>query len=139
MSRALTLESSFTTTIASLAPAPQTHEQVLPGALYVLVAAMSGSIVVRNRNILLRAAVPLAVGIGASWVVLPYTTRNVADLVWKYEERMPIISMNHMRVRGALEQGWKEARGRGEQVGEWTGGKVKGGREAMEEWVRKGR
>ncbi|KAL9024218.1 MAG: hypothetical protein Q9196_006679, partial [Gyalolechia fulgens] len=82
MSNILTRERSFTSTIASLAPPPTSHERIMPGALYVLVAAMSGSIVTRNRNILLRATVPFAVGVGAAWIVLPVTTRNVADLVW---------------------------------------------------------
>ncbi|KAI4124679.1 MAG: hypothetical protein LQ338_004679 [Usnochroma carphineum] len=80
MSLLLTQERSFTSTIASLAPPPGSHERLMPGALYVLVAAMSGSILTRNRNILLRATVPFAVGVGAAWVVLPVTTRNVADL-----------------------------------------------------------
>lgn len=111
----------------------------MPGALYVLVAAMSGSIVTRNRNILLRATVPFAVGVGAAWVVLPVTTRNVADLVWKYEERVPLIAENHLRVRGAAVQGWREIKDRGNRVKEWSDERVREGREAVEEWVRKGR
>ncbi|KAI4140597.1 MAG: hypothetical protein L6R39_005730 [Caloplaca ligustica] len=139
MSLLLTQERSFTSTIASLAPPPETHERLMPGALYVLVAAMSGSIVTRNRNILLRATVPFAVGVGAAWVVLPVTTRNVADLVWKYEERVPLIAENHLRVRGAAVQGWREIKDRGNRVKEWSDERVREGREAVEEWVRKGR
>ena len=139
MTRILSLESSFTSTIASLAPAPETHERVLPGALYVLVSAMAGSIVTRNRNILLRATIPVAVGVGASWIVLPYTTRNVADLVWRFEERVPVVSMNHMRIRGAAVEGWRQARERSKLVGEWVDERVTGSREAVEGWVRKGR
>ncbi|MCJ1473346.1 hypothetical protein MMC13_001997 [Lambiella insularis] len=139
MTRALHLESSFTSTIASLAPPPESHEHLLPSGLYVLVAAMAGSIVTRNRNILLRASVPLAVGVGAAWVVLPYTMRNVGDLVWKFEERAPVVAMNHMRVRGAVEEGWRQAQIRGERVGRWAEERVSEGREAVEGWVRKGR
>lgn len=139
MSLLLTQERSFTSTIASLAPPPGSHERLMPGALYVLVAAMSGSILTRNRNILLRATVPFAVGVGAAWVVLPVTTRNVADLVWRYEERVPLIKENHLRVRGAAIQGWKEIRERSERVKGWSDEMVREGREAVEGWIREGR
>ena len=92
MDSALHLEDSFTSTVASLAPSPQSGEKLMPGTLYVLVAAMTGSIVSRNRNIILRGAIPLAVGIGAGWVVLPVTMRNVSDLLWKYEQRFPAVA-----------------------------------------------
>ena len=111
----------------------------MPGALYVLVAAMAGSIVSRNRNILLRATVPVAVGLGAAWIVLPVTMRNVGDLVWTYEEKAPVISMNHMRLRGAVEEGWRQAKIHGEATKRWSDERVKEGREAVEGWVRKGR
>ena len=99
---------------------------------------MAGSIVSRNRNILLRGSVPLAVGIGAAWVVLPYTTRNVANLVWTYEERVPVIAENHMRIRGAAEEGWRQAKIRGEITKKWSEERVKNSRETIYGWVRKG-
>lgn len=58
-------ETNFTNTIASLAPSPETGEQLLPGLIYVLVATMAGSIVSRNRNLLVRATFPIAVGVTA--------------------------------------------------------------------------
>jgi len=109
----------------------------MPGALYVLVAAMTGSIISRNRNILLRASVPLALGLGTAWVVLPVTTRNVGDLVWTYEKRAPFIAENHMRIRGAIEEGWRQAKTRGEATKEWSDERVRESREAIEAWVRK--
>lgn len=139
MTRALHLEHSFTSTIASLAPPKETNEHLLPGGLYVLVAAMAGSIVSRNRNILIRATFPLAVGIGAGWIVLPHTMRNVGDLVWKFEERAPVVAINHLRVKGAVAEGWKQVKERGEVTGKWADEKVKEAREAAEGWVRKGR
>lgn len=139
MTRALHLEHSFTSTIASLAPPKESNEHLLPGGLYVLVAAMAGSIVSRNRNILIRATFPLAVGIGAGWIVLPYTMRNVGNLVWSFEERVPLVAMNHLRVKGAAEEGWRQLKGRSEVVGKWADEKIKEGREAAEGWVRKGR
>ncbi|KAL8848545.1 MAG: hypothetical protein Q9221_006434 [Calogaya cf. arnoldii] len=138
MSAVLTQERSFTSTIASLAPPRESNERIMPGALYVLVAAMSGSILTRNRNILLRATVPIAVGVGAAWVVLPLTTRNVADLVWTYEERAPLVAENHMRVRGAAIEGWRQIKLRGEKVGDWSEETIREGRRAVEGWVSKG-
>ena len=111
----------------------------MPGAIYVLVAAMAGSIVSRNRNILLRGTAPLVVGLGTAWVVLPVTMRNVSDLVWTYEEKVPLISTNHMRIRGALEEGWRQSRSRTEATINWSDQRVREGREAIEGWVRKGR
>lgn len=105
----------------------------------MLVAAMSGSILTRNRNILLRATVPLAVGVGAAWVVLPITTRNVADLMWTYEEKAPLIAENHLRVRGAAAEGWKQIKMTGEKVKGWSDERVRESREAVEGWVRKGK
>lgn len=139
MTRALHLENSFTSTIASLAPPKESNEHLLPEGLYVLVAAMAGSIVSRNRNILVRATFPLAVGIGAGWVVLPYTMRNVGNLVWSYEERAPVVALNHLRVKGAVEEGWRQVKGRSEVVERWAEEKIREAREAAEGWVRKGR
>ena len=111
----------------------------MPGLLYVLVSAMAGSIVSRNRGILLRATVPLAVGIGAGYVVLPHTMRNVGDLVWRYEEKVPVLAMNHVRLRGAAEETWRQTVVHGRLAGAWADEKVRVGREAIEDWVRKGK
>lgn len=110
---------------------------MMPGALYVLVATMAGSIVSRNRNILLRASVPFAVGLGAAWTVFPATTRNIADLIWTYEEKSPLIANNHMRVRGASTEGWRQIKARGEATRQWSENIVRESRRAVENWVRK--
>jgi len=135
----LHLESSFTSTIASLAPSPQSGEKLMPGTLYVLVAAMTGSIISRNRNILLRATFPLAVGIGAGWIVLPTTMRNVSDLLWKYEERFPAIADGHIRTRQSIEQAWKFARVHTKLAVDKVDETVHEGRETVEGWVKKGK
>ena len=111
----------------------------MPGALYVLVSAMAGSIVVRNRNILLRATAPVALGLTAGWVLIPHTMRNVGDLVWQFEEKAPVIALNHLRVSGAAEEGYRQIRQRSKSLGEWADERVSNGREAVEGWVRKGR
>jgi organizing structure protein 2 len=133
------LESSFTSTVASLAPSPQSGERLMPGSIYVLVAAMTGSIMSRNRNILLRAAFPLAVGIGAGWVVLPVTMRNVSDLLWQYEKRFPVIAEGHIRTRESIEKAWRMARVHSQQAVAIVDEKVGEGRDTVEGWVRKGK
>lgn len=135
----LDLETSFTSTIASLAPAPQSGEKLMPGSIYVLVAAMTGSIISRNRNILLRGFVPLAVGIGAGWVVLPVTMRNVSDLLWKYEQKFPAVAEGHLRTKAGFEKAWYMARLHSEQAVRIVDEKVGEGRDAVEGWVRKGK
>lgn len=139
MDSALHLEDSFTSTVASLAPSPQSGEKLMPGTLYVLVAAMTGSIVSRNRNIVLRGAIPLAVGIGAGWVVLPVTMRNVSDLLWKYEQRFPAVADGHIRTREGIEKAWRMARIHTQQAVNIVDDKVSGGRAVVEDWVKKGK
>ena len=65
--------------------------------------------------------------------------RNVAELVWTYEERVPVVAINHMRVRGAVEEGWRQAKIHGEGAKRWGDEMVREGREKVEGWVRKER
>ncbi|KKK12344.1 hypothetical protein ARAM_005702 [Aspergillus rambellii] len=106
LSRALHVENAFTKTIASLAPSPESGEQLLPGGIYVVVAAMAGSIVARNRGRLLRSATPLAFGTVAAWSLLPVTMRNVSDLIWEYEKRVPAVADQHLLLREKAEYIW---------------------------------
>ena len=138
MSNLLKQEQNITYTIASLAPPPQSGERLMPSALYVLVASMAGSIISRNRNIILRATTPAAIGIGAAYVVLPYTMQNVGNLMWSFEEKSEVIAVNHLRIRGAIVEAIKQAKIRGERTREWSEGMVRDGRELVEAWVRKG-
>ncbi|KAL2104484.1 hypothetical protein VUR80DRAFT_398 [Thermomyces stellatus] len=135
---AFNLEQSFTSTVASLAPPRESGERLMPGAVYVLVAAMAGSIVARNRNVLLRATAPLAFGIGAGWVTLPITMNNVAALAWKYEQRFPAVASTHVKIRESVEQGWSFAKVHKDVGLRYVDDKVTSTREAIEGWVRKG-
>lgn len=139
MDSAFHLEKSFTETIASLAPPRETGEKLMPGTIYVLVAAMAGSILTRNRNILLRASMPIALGIGAGWVVLPVTMRNVADLMWKYEEKFPAVADSHVRFRDGIQRGVRFAKVHTQLGANYIDEKVTDAREAVEGWVRKGK
>ncbi|KAL5334472.1 apolipo protein O-domain-containing protein [Aspergillus crustosus] len=106
LSRALHIENAFTNTIASLAPSPESGERLLPGGVYVVVAAMAGSIVARNRGRFLRGTTPLAFGTIAAWSLLPVTMRNVSDLIWRYEKRFPVVADQHLRIRNQAEHIW---------------------------------
>lgn len=139
LSSVLRHERSFTHTIAALAPPAESRERLVPGGLYVLVAAMAGSIVSRNRNILLRASVPTFVGLSAALLLLPVTTRNVGELVWTYEERVPVIALNHLRIRGFVKGGVDESKRIYSNLREAVEEGVRDGRQAVEGWVSKGR
>lgn len=139
MTRFLKMESSFTSTIRSLAPPRESGEKLLPGGIYVLVAAMAGSIVARNRNILLRAIVPVATGVGAGYAVLPITTRNVGNLVWSYEERYPVIRDNHLRVSNGIRHFYETGKAHSQMGLAMAEDKVEGVGKSLEDWVKKGK
>ncbi|KAM4054825.1 apolipoprotein O domain-containing protein [Hirsutella rhossiliensis] len=139
MDSALDLEQSFTNTIASLAPPRDSGERLMPGAIYVLVAAMAGSIVARNRNIIVRASLPLALGFAAGWAVVPLTMRNVSDLAWKYEQRFPTVADSHLRLREGVERGVSFAKVHSQLGVRYVDDKVTNAREIVEGWVKQGK
>jgi len=139
LASALKLENDFTNTIASLAPARETGERLLPNGIYVLVAAMAGSIVTRNRNIVLRATVPAIVGFAAAKAVLPVTMRNVGDLAWSYEQRFPALADTHARVHDRVGRFVETGVAHSKMSVIMLEDKVAGVRETVEGWVRKGK
>ncbi|SCU99391.1 LADA_0H19482g1_1 [Lachancea dasiensis] len=78
-------EKRLTTTIANLHSDPR--EDLLPGLTYSVVAAMSGSILARNRNILARLTAPLALGTICFSYVLPVTSSNSFSLLFDLEKQ----------------------------------------------------
>lgn len=139
MTSALNLEHSFTSTLYSLKPPRETGERIMPNSLYVFVSAMAGSIVTRRSNILLRATVPFAAGLGAANYLLPLTTHNVGQLVWTYEQRVPVIAENHERIQERVTRFWETSRAHSAMGVQMLTDKTKEARESAEEWVRKGR
>lgn len=137
--RVFDLERSFTETVASLAPSRESGERLMPGAVYVLVAAMAGSILTRRSNVLLRATVPLAFGVGAGWALLPVTMRNCADLAWTFEQRVPVVAQAHLQTRAAVERAAYFTRLHAELGKTYASDKVTEVRETMEDWVKKGK
>ncbi|KAL7943455.1 apolipo protein O domain-containing protein [Trichoderma barbatum] len=139
MDSAFDLEQSFTRTIASLAPPRESGEKLMPGTIYVLVAAMAGSILTRNRSVVLRATLPFALGVGAGWTVLPITMRNVSDLAWKYEQKFPVVAESHIRLREGIQKGIHFAKVHREVGVQYVDDKVTNVREAVENWVAQGK
>ncbi|EFQ99103.1 hypothetical protein MGYG_02116 [Nannizzia gypsea CBS 118893] len=138
VARVLHAESQFTSTIASLAPPRESGERLLPGGIYVLVSAMAGSIVSRNRGILLRTASPIALGTVAAWSLLPITMRNVSDLVWEYEKKVPALAENHLYLQYVAEHSVQQAIRVGGETRVWMESKIGQGRETLEKWISKG-
>jgi organizing structure protein 2 len=139
LTQTLRLEHSFTSTVRSLAPPRQSGEKIFPGALYVLVASMAGSIVTRNRNILLRASVPVAVGIAAANLVLPITSKNVGDLIWTYEEKYPVLADTHLRARNRIAEFVETGKAHAGMGLGMVEGKLNETKDGLEDWVKKGR
>ncbi|RMZ75513.1 hypothetical protein DV737_g5266, partial [Chaetothyriales sp. CBS 132003] len=132
-------ETKIANTITSLAPAPETGEKLLPGGIYVLVAALTGSIVSRNRGIFLRTLTPLGVGIAAGWALLPVTMTNVSDLIWEWEKKVPAISEAHIRARDGIVDAWNQLERGGKKVVSEVESGAEGARKGIENWVGKGK
>ncbi|EGP83689.1 unnamed protein product [Zymoseptoria tritici ST99CH_1A5] len=139
MSRFMEAEHSFTSTVASLAPPKQSNEKLLPGGIYVLVAAMAGSIISRNRNILLRFATPILTGVTTAHYVVPRTTENVGNLVWKYEEKFPVVRDNHLRISEGIRHFVETGKAHSQMGLAQAEEKIQEARESVLDYVRKGR
>ncbi|KAI7847787.1 apolipo protein O-domain-containing protein [Circinella umbellata] len=77
-------------------------EEILPNALYIGVAALAGTILARNRNIVLRFATSTALAVGASHYLLPKTTHNVCVQLEKVERKYPQLQSAHQSVNEAV-------------------------------------
>lgn len=137
ISRFLNAEHSLAETVASVGPSRTSNEQLLPGTLYIAVATMAGAIVSRRRLFPIRALTPVAVGIGASWYFLPQTTRNVGDLLWRYEEKVPQVAEAHLQTRKVLEDTWKTVEGSTREGRRLVEDSVSKARVQVEEWVKR--
>lgn len=132
-------EHSFTSTIASLAPPKESNERLLPGGIYVLVAAMAGSIISRNRNILIRFVTPIITGVTTAHYVVPRTTENVGNLIWSYEEKFPVVRDNHLRISQGVRHFIETGKAHSQMGLAMAEERVQGVRESVEDWVKKGK
>ncbi|OJJ45373.1 hypothetical protein ASPZODRAFT_167821 [Penicilliopsis zonata CBS 506.65] len=138
LSRAFHIENAFTNTVASLAPSPESGERLVPGSVYVAVAAMAGSIVSRHRGIVLRTASPLALGTIAAWTILPVTMRNVSDLIWEYEKKVPAVAEQHLLIRNKAEYIYYTGMAHSGMARSMMEDKISMARQKLEDLVRKG-
>lgn len=76
-------EKNITSTIANLHSDPR--EELLPGFAYIVVGAMSGSVLTRSKNIFARFTAPLILGSACFYYALPTTFKNTARLVHELE------------------------------------------------------
>lgn len=76
-------EKNISSTIAGLHSDPK--EELLPGFTYVVVGAMSGSVLTRGRNIFARFTAPLLLGTACFYYALPTTFKNTARLLHELE------------------------------------------------------
>lgn len=139
MKRAFALEKDFTQTVASLAPPTESNETVVPGLIYVLVATLAGSIVTRNRGIVLRTAIPLAFGTTAAYAALPITMRNVGELYERYESRYPEIQRVHRQMNEQTTWVWETGKAHTAMTVQRGENLLDEARKKMEDWVRQGK
>ncbi|KAK6443656.1 hypothetical protein LTR95_000483 [Oleoguttula sp. CCFEE 5521] len=139
LTRVLSAEDSLATTVRSLAPPKESNEKLLPGGIYVLVAAMAGSIVSRNRNIALRFITPIITGVVTANYVIPRTTENVGNLIWKYESRFPVVRDQHLRIRDGVTHFWETGKAHSQMGLAMAEDKVEGVVESVQAWVKQGR
>ncbi|EGX47853.1 hypothetical protein TWF173_007903 [Orbilia oligospora] len=132
----LHVEHNVTTTVASLAPSHRSKETVLPGAIFIAISTMAGSVLARRRMLPIRFLTPVVTGVAASWYFLPETTRNVADLAWKWEQKVPQVAETHLKVRDGVEEGWKTAKGGYDHAIGTVEDTTSKARRTIEGWVR---
>jgi organizing structure protein 2 len=95
----LHVERRVSSTVADL---KSEHEDMLPGSIYVLISALSGSIFARRRNVLVRFAAPVVFGVAAFKYFLPHTFTNTAGFIWRLEQRSPAIADTHLKVQSQI-------------------------------------
>lgn len=100
---------------------------------------MAGSIISRNRNIAIRFVTPIIAGVTAAHYVIPRTTENVGNLIWRYEERFPVLRDNHLRVKNGVRHFLETGKAHSQMGLAMAEERVQGARESVEEWVKKGR
>lgn len=86
-------------------------EEILPNGLYVGVAALAGTILARNRNIVIRFVTSTALAVGTAHYLLPKTTHNVAVQLEKVESKYPELQSAHKSLNDAISDARKQVDG----------------------------
>ncbi|KAI8886546.1 hypothetical protein K501DRAFT_243966 [Backusella circina FSU 941] len=84
------------------------EEEIYPNLIYVGVAALAGTIIARNRNIVLRFLTSAGLATGTSYYLLPKTTHNVALHLERLEHKYPPLQEAHQQVNMAVDDARKQ-------------------------------
>ncbi|CAG8480528.1 16740_t:CDS:2 [Funneliformis mosseae] len=74
------------------------NERLMPEALYVTIAGLAGTIIARNRNILLRIATPIVFTIASSYYFLPQTSQNISKKFQENQQKYPQLLKVHRSI-----------------------------------------
>ena len=110
--------------LKSLAPPPEV-EPLFPGALWVGIAALSGSILAPKRSMIRRVIYPPAWGFLAAIYFLPLTTNNVGKYIVELEDRyIPSVSKKQKEIAAQLRAGLADGREKTKGLRESFSGQV---------------
>ncbi|CAH6722212.1 MICOS subunit Mic26p [[Candida] jaroonii] len=77
-------ERSVTTTVSEL---HDKNEDLVPNGIYVIVGALSGTVMSRQRGILSKITFPVIMGLVSFKYFLPQTFNSTKNFVWKLEKK----------------------------------------------------
>lgn len=100
---------------------------------------LAGSIITRNRGIILRFSVPVAFGLAAANAAMPTTMTNVGDLIWEYEEKYPEVAKAHIQAKEKIQQIWATGKDHTVMTKDMITEKVDEARKGVEDWVSQGK
>lgn len=88
-----------------------TDEDLTPGVLFVGVAALTGSILARNRSIILRIALPPTLFLVSMNHLLPKTSSNISSYISTLERaHAPALADAHEQLNESIASGSATAR-----------------------------
>ncbi|GHJ89446.1 hypothetical protein NliqN6_5848 [Naganishia liquefaciens] len=92
-------------------------EPLTPGILYIGVAGLAGSVLARNRNILVRLLLPPTLLVAASPYFLPQTSANIRAYLSRVEDaHFPEFAATHRAVNAQVHDTFSSALSRVEHV-----------------------
>ena len=81
---------------------------------------------------------PIITGVTTAHYVVPRTTENVGNLVWRWEEKYPVVRDNHLRVTESVRHFIETGKAHSQMGLAMAEDKVQGVRETVQDWVKKG-
>ncbi|KAJ9112696.1 hypothetical protein QFC22_006198 [Naganishia vaughanmartiniae] len=98
------------------------NEPLTPGILYIGVAGLAGSVLARNRNILVRLLLPPTLLVASSPYFLPQTSANVRAYLSQVEDtHFPELAATHRAVNAQLGETFSTALDKVQHVSQEAG------------------